>query len=46
MNGNKAKLLRKGAKRLKLPYAILKKGFKSLNHPDKLKFLEEARLLP
>lgn len=46
MSGKQMKLLRRGAKRFKLPYKLLKKGYKSLNYQDKLKFLQEARLLP
>ena len=37
------KLLRKGARKFKLPYEALKKSFKSASVEEKTKFLEEAR---
>lgn len=44
MSNKNMKLLRKGAKKFKLPYKALKKAYKKLNPEDREKFLHEARI--
>lgn len=45
MSQKNMKLLRRGATKFKLPYGLLKKGFKGLGEGEKKKFLKVARMI-